>query len=152
MAAPREPTGWPAADRGDTVNDQGKGGQRRRADSARNRGASPPGAAAGKDKTAAARGGKSRSRELTITIPDRPVDAVMFPVAAARRVLSGRDVALPVYVGLGVLAVADVIDPPLAAVTGVGYAILRRWGPLRPAGGAPGGDDGRSAPGSEGKR
>lgn len=133
------------------MNDQRRGGQRQRADGTRNRGARPPSAATGK-KTTTARGGASRSREFTITIPDRPVDAVMLPVAAARRVLSGRNVGLPVYVGLGVLAVADVIDPPLAAVTGVGYAIMRRWGPLRRSRGAPGGGDGRSSPGTEGKR
>lgn len=129
------------------MNEQAKSGQRRRAD----RGARPVSAAAAKDKTASAPAGEAHGRELTITIPDRPVDVVMFPVAAARRVLSGRKVGLPVYVGLGVLAVADVIDPPLAAVTGVGYAIMRRWGPLRPAHEEPGGDNGRSSPGTREK-
>lgn len=78
-------------------------------------------------------------RVLTINVPtvnvpspDRMIHAVMTPAAGARRVLSARGTGLPVYVGLGVLAVADVIDPPLAAATGVGYAVLRRWGPLRP--------------------
>lgn len=134
------------------MNDQRKGGQSRRANSARDRSARPLRAATGKDKTTTAAGGEVRSREFTITIPDRPVDAVMLPVAAVRRVLSGRNVGLPVYVGLGVLAVAEVIDPPLAAVTGVGYAIMRRWGPLRPGREAPGGDSGRSSPGNGRKR
>jgi hypothetical protein len=85
-------------------------------------------------------------RALTVTVPlDRAIDIVMLPVAAARRVLSAKNVGLPVYVGLGVLAVADVIDPPVAAALGVGYAVLRRWGPLRPAREAPDGQKERSS-------
>lgn len=90
----------------------------------------------------------AHGRGVTITIPDRPLEAVMLPVAAARRVLTGRNTGLPVYVGLGVLAVADVIDPPLAAVTGLGYLVLRRWGPLRPKGEAPDGAKTRSSRGN----
>ena len=72
------------------------------------------------------------AHSVTITIPlDRAIDVAMVPVAAAGRLLSARR-GLPVYAGLGVLAVADIIDLPVAAAAGVGYAALRRWGPLRP--------------------
>jgi hypothetical protein len=95
---------------------------------ARGRAAAPGKAAAGPGKAGAGPGGHA----LTVTIPlDRAIDVATFPVTAASRVLSAKG-GLPVYLGLGVLAVADVIDLPLAAATGVGYAVLRRWGPLRP--------------------
>jgi hypothetical protein len=85
-------------------------------------------------------------RALTVTVPlDRAIDVALLPVATARRVLSAKAVGVPVYVGLGVLAVADVIDPPVAAATGIGYAALRRWGPLQPAREAPGGQKERSS-------
>lgn len=78
----------------------------------------------------------------------RAVDIAKQPVATARRAMSAKRGGLPVYVGLGVLAVADVIDPPLAAATGVGYAVLRRWGPLRPEDGAHDGEQPRSHQGN----
>ncbi|MGE5288946.1 MAG: hypothetical protein ACM3ML_17455 [Micromonosporaceae bacterium] len=74
---------------------------------------------------------------LTVTVPlDRAIDIATPPIVAARRVLTAKG-GLPLYLGLGVLAVADVIDWPVAAAAGVGYAVLRRWGPLRPAQSAP---------------
>lgn len=89
---------------------------------------------AGARVRAAARSRPEPGRSLTVNIPiERAIDVAKQPVTAARRALSGTRGGLPVYVGLGVLAVADVIDPPLAAATGIGYAVLRRWGPLRPA-------------------
>jgi hypothetical protein len=85
-------------------------------------------------------------RTLTVTVPERAMDIVMLPVAAGRRVVTARS-GLPVYAGLGVLAVADVIELPVAAAVGVGYAVLRRWGPLRPAGRAPDGEKAQSSRG-----
>ena len=38
---------------------------------------------------------------------------------------------LPVYLGLGGLAALGAVEWPLAAAAGVGFAALRRWGPLR---------------------
>jgi hypothetical protein len=57
---------------------------------------------------------------------DRVGDAVLFPVAVARRVLPEHD--LPVYLGVGALAIAGVIDWPIAAAAGLGYAAVKRWG------------------------
>lgn len=94
--------------------------------------------------TRAATATERHGRTLTVTIPGRAADIVMLPVAAGRRVLTART-GLPVYVGLGVLAAVDVIELPVAAAVGVGYAALRRWGPLHPARGEP---DGRRAPSS----
>ncbi|MGP3925604.1 MULTISPECIES: hypothetical protein [unclassified Streptomyces] len=78
-------------------------------------------------------------RSITITIP--PVDrvasgamnAALLPVAVAREVLPAKG-GLPLYAGLGVLGAADVLDWPVAVGIGVGYAVLRRAGPLAPAG------------------
>lgn len=71
--------------------------------------------------------------QLTITIPvDRVADAVTASVSEAGHVLSARG-GLPLYVGLGVLAAADVIAWPAAVAAGVGYAVLRRWGPRAPS-------------------
>ena len=107
------------------------------------------GAAGG--RTSAARETAPHGRSLTINIPvDRAIDVAKTPVSAARRVLSGKRGGIPVYVGLGVLAVADVLDPPLAVVTGAGYAALRRWGPLRPADHAADGQQAQSPPSRSG--
>lgn len=73
--------------------------------------------------------GHEQDRELTITIRvDRVADAVTTSVAQAGHVLSARG-GLPLYAGLGVLAAADVIAWPTAVAAGLGYAVLRRWGP-----------------------
>jgi hypothetical protein len=85
----------------------------------------------GRDETA-------RSRTVyTVTVPfDQAVTAaaiaVKVPVAVARRVVPTRG-GLPVYLGLGGLAVVGAVEWPLAAAAGVSFAALRRWGPLRPA-------------------
>ncbi|MET9803333.1 hypothetical protein [Streptomyces sp. NPDC006368] len=83
-------------------------------------------------------------RTVTFTVPsfDRvaggAANAAMLPVAAARQVLPTKG-GLPVYLGLGVLGVADIIEWPVAIGLGVGYAFLRRAGilpqpsPSRPA-------------------
>jgi hypothetical protein len=65
---------------------------------------------------------------VSVTIPQPIVDIAMAPFAIAGRVLPAKK-GLPLYVGLGLLAVAEVIEWPLAAGIGVGYAAIRRWGP-----------------------
>ncbi|MBV9857691.1 MAG: hypothetical protein JOY82_24735, partial [Streptosporangiaceae bacterium] len=51
-------------------------------------------------------------------------DAMRVPVDIARQVLPGRG-GLPVYAGLGALAVIGLIDWPVAAAAGAGYALAR---------------------------
>jgi hypothetical protein len=95
-------------------------------------------------KTGDAKASKSSttpSPVYTVTIPvDRLVSATVgatvsvakIPVAVVRRVVPTKG-GLPVYLGLGGLAVVGVVEWPVAAVAGAGFAALRRWGPLRPA-------------------
>jgi hypothetical protein len=52
-------------------------------------------------------------------------DAVLLPVNVARRVLPDR--GLPVYLGIGALIVADVIEWPVAVAAGLGYVVLKGW-------------------------
>ncbi|MER7111132.1 hypothetical protein [Streptomyces sp. NPDC000229] len=72
-------------------------------------------------------------RTISFTVPslDRvangAANAAMLPVAAARQVLPAKG-GLPLYLGLGALGVADVIEWPVAIGIGVGYAVLRRGG------------------------
>ncbi|MFF8846314.1 hypothetical protein ACF08N_26965 [Streptomyces sp. NPDC015127] len=84
-------------------------------------------------------------RSITLTVPSLPsldrvasgaLNAALLPVAVARQVLPAKR-GLPLYVGLGVLGAADVIEWPVAIGIGVGYAVLRRGegvlaGPPRP--------------------
>jgi len=58
------------------------------------------------------------------------VGAVRTPVSVARRVAPVAH-GLPVYLGLGGLAVVGLVEWPIAAAAGAGFAALRRWGPLR---------------------
>jgi hypothetical protein len=67
--------------------------------------------------------------------------AAAAPVAAARRVLATTG-GLPLYAGLGGLALAGIIDWPVALAVGAGYGLARFWarldqqqqpGPARPA-------------------
>ena len=58
------------------------------------------------------------------------VGAVRAPVTVARRVAPVAH-GLPVYLGLGGLAAVGVVEWPIAAAAGAGFAALRRWGPLR---------------------
>ncbi|MEV6227783.1 hypothetical protein AB0L88_07825 [Saccharopolyspora shandongensis] len=51
--------------------------------------------------------------------------AVLLPVDVARRVLPEN--GLPVYLGIGVLALVDLIDWPVAVAAGLGYYVLKRW-------------------------
>jgi hypothetical protein len=52
----------------------------------------------------------------------------MAPFAIAGRVLPARK-GLPLYAGLGALAIAEILEWPVAVGIGVGYAAIRRWGP-----------------------
>jgi hypothetical protein len=81
---------------------------------------------------------KSQRRTITITVP--PIDrvasgaanAVLLPLAVARQVIPAKG-GLPLYVGLGVLGAADILEWPVAIGIGIGYAVLRRSGTLAPA-------------------
>jgi hypothetical protein len=73
---------------------------------------------------------------VTVTVPlDRVASAagsvVMAPVAVARKVLPAKG-GLPLYLGLGALGVAGVLEWPVVLGVGIGYAVLRRGGPLEP--------------------
>jgi len=77
---------------------------------------------------------------ITITISlDQAANAAAavarIPLSAARKVAPSRVngmKGLPVYLGLGGLTVAGLVEWPFAAAAGAGYAALRRWGPLKP--------------------
>jgi hypothetical protein len=103
----------------------------------------PTAAASAKEATAKAKAPKASvtadaaGRTVTVNIPitvDQLVAATMtvakLPTSVARRVVSTKN-GLPVYLGIGGLAVIGAAEWPVAAAAGVGYAALRRWGPLR---------------------
>ncbi|MGA5699684.1 hypothetical protein [Peterkaempfera bronchialis] len=74
---------------------------------------------------------------ITVTIPlDRAARAAgkvaALPLTAARRILPAKG-GLPLYLGLGVLGAVGILEWPVVAGIGIGYAILRRGGPLSPA-------------------
>ena len=78
-----------------------------------------------------------KSYTVKVTVP--PLDhavvgtaigAARAPVAVARRVAPVAH-GLPVYLGLGGLAAVGMVEWPIAAAAGAGFAALRRWGPLR---------------------
>jgi hypothetical protein len=77
-------------------------------------------------------------REITVSVPSLErvaggaANAVLLPLAAARQFLPAKG-GLPLYIGLGMLGAADVLDWPVAIGIGVGYAVLRPGGPLAPA-------------------
>ncbi|MBY8882311.1 hypothetical protein [Actinacidiphila acidipaludis] len=84
----------------------------------------------------AASGAAHHDHDVTITIPvDSAASAVgkvvSLPVVAAQRILPSAG-GLPLYVGLGALGIAGVLEWPVAAGIGVGYAVLRHGGPLNP--------------------
>jgi hypothetical protein len=97
------------------------------------------GDAAAAGSAAPGAGKKPSGPSITVTIPlDRLVSAatssVTRPVRIARRLLPMKH-GLPVYLGIGGLAVVGAVEWPVAAAAGAGFAALRRWGPesLRPA-------------------
>lgn len=72
--------------------------------------------------------------DLTVTIPvgqaaEKVGQLVSAPIGAARRALPAKG-GLPMYAGLGALGIAGVLQWPVAAGIGVGYAVLRRTGML----------------------
>lgn len=80
---------------------------------------------------------------VTVTVPlDRMVgtaaSVVMAPVIVARKVLPAKG-GLPLYLGLGALGAAGVLEWPVALGVGIGYAVLRRGGAQHT-----GGNDGRT--------
>jgi len=86
-----------------------------------------PGPAASPPHTSAA----EEPRGITMTIPaDRIFSAaagiVTTPIAVARQVLPAKG-GMPLYAGLGALAVVGIIDWPVAAAAGAGYALARYW-------------------------
>jgi len=84
-------------------------------------------AAAGQTATRAVGDTLSRAGGLVSTAAARTREGAEDVLAEARSEAgkkSGRDAA--VYVGLGATAVLGVVELPLAAAAGVGYALLRR--------------------------
>ncbi|MEU1594766.1 hypothetical protein ABZ468_18295 [Streptomyces sp. NPDC005708] len=94
--------------------------------------ATPRAAKAPKKRSTTASG-----KQITITVPPlgeaagRAVDAAAVPVETARRVLPAKG-GLPLYAGLGALAVIGALEWPVAAGIGIGYALLRHNGLLAP--------------------
>jgi len=79
---------------------------------------------------------QGHEHDMTITIPvDSAANAVgkvvTLPVTAAQRILPAAG-GLPLYMGLGALGIVGVLEWPVAAGIGVGYAVLRQGGPLNP--------------------
>jgi hypothetical protein len=94
------------------------------------------GATTAADKPSRGAAHDGHGHDLTITIPVDQVasvaaKAVSVPVTAAQRVLPAKG-GLPLYLGLGALGVAGILEWPVAAGIGVGYAVLRRGGALAP--------------------
>jgi hypothetical protein len=67
---------------------------------------------------------------LTGTLLRTAGGAVQMPVTVAREVVS-RTPEIPVAVVAAGTAVVGLVEWPLAVTAVAGYAILRRWGPLR---------------------
>jgi len=72
-----------------------------------------------------------QTRGITMTIPTDKIfstaaDIVMTPVAIARRILPAKG-GIPLYAGLGALAAAGILEWPVAAAGGAGYALGRYW-------------------------
>jgi hypothetical protein len=65
----------------------------------------------------------TRDRSTT----EQMADALTTPLAVAQRVLP--DNPVPVALGAGALALAGLIEWPVAAAIGLGYVALRRWHP-----------------------
>jgi hypothetical protein len=57
--------------------------------------------------------------------------AARLPLVAGREAIRTAH-GLPAYLGVGALAVAGVVEWPVAAAAGAGVAALRRWGPAKP--------------------
>lgn len=76
-------------------------------------------------RTTAAAG---HQHDITMNVPRRVVEVAETPFVIAGRVLPAKK-GLPVYVGLGALAVVEAISWPVAVGIGIAYESIRRWGP-----------------------
>lgn len=74
----------------------------------------------GTNDTAATAGASSRPDPLT-----EAATALVLPFTLVRQLLP--DSPVPVALGAGALAVAGVIEWPMAAAVGLGYLAVRRW-------------------------
>jgi hypothetical protein len=90
---------------------------------------SSTGAAPGVGRSAQPSSGTTPPVTLRVPSLDRvatgALNAALVPVALARQVLPAKR-GLPLYLGLGALGAADVLEWPVAIGIGVGYAVLRR--------------------------
>ena len=79
-------------------------------------------------------------RAIVLTIPlERAASAaekiVTMPFKTAQRVLPAKG-GLPLYLGVGALGIVGILEWPVAAGIGIGYAVLRHGGLLDPAPGS----------------
>ncbi|MBU3868047.1 hypothetical protein KN815_29540 [Streptomyces sp. 4503] len=75
-------------------------------------------------KTGASRG---KGRTVTFTVPRAAMataSVATMPIRTARRILPAKG-GLPLYLGLGAMGLAGVLEWPVAVGVGVGYAVLR---------------------------
>jgi ribosomal protein S25 len=78
---------------------------------------------------------EATGQKITFTLPvEQVISAYVavsnIPITVARRVIPAKN-GIPLYVGVGALAVVGAVEWPVAAAAGAGIAVLRRWGPLR---------------------
>ncbi|OAH13716.1 hypothetical protein [Streptomyces jeddahensis] len=105
--------------------------QRRAAEQSRSGQSRTPPAKDPKKNSVAASG----ERTVPLTLPGLgeaatwAAKAAAVPVSTARRVLPAKG-GLPLYAGLGALAVAGALSWPVAVGVGIGYAVLRDHGLL----------------------
>ncbi|MBB5156051.1 hypothetical protein [Saccharopolyspora phatthalungensis] len=64
-------------------------------------------------------------------LAEQIASAILVPVDVARRVLPEN--GLPVYLGIGALALVDLIDWPVAVAACLGYYVLKRSKPAEPS-------------------
>lgn len=65
---------------------------------------------------------------VTFTVPraaTATAKVVQLPIRTAQRVLPAKG-GLPLYIGLGAMGLAGVLEWPVAVGVGIGYAVLRR--------------------------
>ncbi|MEU8725973.1 hypothetical protein ACFV27_05880 [Streptomyces antimycoticus] len=75
-------------------------------------------------KTSASPG---KDRTVTFTVPRAAMataSVATMPIRTARRILPAKG-GLPLYLGLGAMGLAGVLEWPIAVGVGVGYAVLR---------------------------
>ncbi|MER5184454.1 hypothetical protein ABT009_40095 [Streptomyces sp. NPDC002896] len=111
------------------------------AQQARSRTAKTPSRPASARKKAASPSNGRDEHTLTIDIPvGRAASAVAkvaaMPVTAVQRVLPAKG-GLPLFLGLGTLGLVGVLEWPVAAGIGIGYAVLRQGGVFGPASASP---------------